>query len=639
MRTFSINYLFAAAWVGALLLGGCSKADAPGTDDGTPVPVSLSASVQANTPAANAASALPNTRTAIGADGQTAWKQGDAVSVFMLTAGGELYDDVVPGALNKEFTVSPADGALTPADGTPLYYPQSGNVDFVAVYPYWPGWGTTVPNINPFVVGVGTLVDQTTAEKQVGFDYMHSNNATDIPRSKAAVELRFRHVLSRLKLDITLGTGLAGGTVTGVGLNNMPHTAFIDIRDGSIDKSKTLPPATISSLRQPAPSPGADATYTALVPPQAAGGKGRTITVTVDGTDYTGIIPDADAYDANTMYTYPVTVKAAGVTVGAPGITPWTTNDNGSGEAVLMNKTINGIETMRVFAGTFQMGSSDGSNIGDKDGSGLNTTPAEPDRYNEETQHKVTLTKDFYMSKYPITNAQYAAFLNDAGIGSDGRWAGGSYSVQELIKASRGSADWGLHWENGTWVPASGYENHPVIYVTWYGAASYCEWLSQTAGCTCTLPSEAQWEYACRGGQTESLPFGIGEGRKLTNGMANFDTYSAYDLDANPPGAYNDAGTGNVKKTTEVGTYPYPNGYGLYDMYGNVWEWCLDKWDVDNNYLTLPATDPVGTTGSYCVLRGGSWSTFAKYCRSAYRSYSKPEYSNNYSGFRVVFVP
>lgn len=153
MRTFSINYLFAAAWVGALLLGGCSKADAPGTDDGTPVPVSLSASVQTNTPTANAASALPHTRTTGGGD---SWAQGDNVGIFMLTAGGTLPGGIVgtgaDAADNREYGVTPATGALAPVGGTPIYYPQSGNVDFIAYYPYAAATGT-----NPGEITAGSL--------------------------------------------------------------------------------------------------------------------------------------------------------------------------------------------------------------------------------------------------------------------------------------------------------------------------------------------------------------------------------------------------------------------------------------------------------------------------------------------------
>ncbi|GHV57000.1 hypothetical protein FACS1894182_04770 [Bacteroidia bacterium] len=293
----------------------------------------------------------------------------------------------------------------------------------------------------------------------------------------------------------------------------------------------------------------------------------------------------------------------------------------------IISKTINGIEAVAIPKGTFMMGS----------------PSTEPNRYSDETQHQVTLTKDFYMSKYQVTNAQYAAFLNANNIGSDGKWASGSYPSQRLVSASSGSYNWGLNWDSGNskWVPASGYDNHPVIYVTWYGADEYARWAGGS------LPTEAQWEYACRGDypnkatEVNTLPFGIGTGRKLTGDMANFRATYPYDLDNTSPGSYNDASQSSLYKggTTAVGSYPYANNYGLYDMHGNVFEWCGDWYG--SNYGSDPVTDPKGSaTGSYRVLRGGYWNYDAQICRSAYRNDDFPDYaSSSYIGFRVVFVP
>ncbi|GHS92424.1 hypothetical protein FACS1894203_4850 [Bacteroidia bacterium] len=247
------------------------------------------------------------------------------------------------------------------------------------------------------------------------------------------------------------------------------------------------------------------------------------------------------------------------------------------------------------------------------------------------------------MSKYPVTNAQYAAFLNANTIESNGRWASGTYPTEKLIATSSGSSNWGLNWDNGNskWVPVSGYDNHPVIYVTWYGADEYARWVGGS------LPTEAQWEYACRGDypdkatEVNTLPFGIGTGRKLTGDMANFYATNPYDLDNAPSGDYNDTSQSGLYqgKTTAVGSYPDANNYGLYDMHGNVREWCLDQWDVSDNYSTLPPTDPVCTLGSSHVLRGGHWDGDAQYCRSAYRRADNPDYAHYSFGFRVVFVP
>jgi sulfatase modifying factor 1 len=143
------------------------------------------------------------------------------------------------------------------------------------------------------------------------------------------------------------------------------------------------------------------------------------------------------------------------------------------------------------------------------------------------------------------------------------------------------------------------------------------------------LPTEAEWEYACRAGTT--TPFNTGN--NLTTEEANYDgnfPYKEY-----PKGKY-------LKVTTAVGSYP-PNTWGLYDMHGNVWEWCLDWFDeeyYDKCKEQGIIENPGGPeTGSDRVLRGGSWSDYAQYCRSAYRSYDFPGVRTSLIGFRLVFVP
>jgi formylglycine-generating enzyme required for sulfatase activity len=277
------------------------------------------------------------------------------------------------------------------------------------------------------------------------------------------------------------------------------------------------------------------------------------------------------------------------------------------------------------------MGSSDGSAVGTGvPGTDPNATPAEPNRQTDETQHRVTLTKDYYMSKYEITNAQYAEFLNHVGIGSSGAKEG-IQGGETLIRVSSDVLYLGLRYANNQWVPAI-YKNHPVIYVSWYGAKAYAEWAGGD------LPTEAQWERAARGG-VENMPFGIGSGKVLTGAMANIDGHYPYDFDEG--GEYIDPSGAYEVGTTAVGAYSaYANTYGLYDMHGNVLEWCLDQWDY--NYAGLPTTDPVCLTGSWHrTLRGGHghWNSYARDCRSAYREYYSPSYRNDDIGFRVVFYP
>ena len=272
------------------------------------------------------------------------------------------------------------------------------------------------------------------------------------------------------------------------------------------------------------------------------------------------------------------------------------------------NKTTNfnfaAIPTSAIPAGTFPMGS----------------PLSENKRYSEETQHDVTLTS-FRMSKYEITNAQYAAFLNAKSIGSIGSYATTGYGTQRLIVAN---TSWGLTYSVSQWAPVTGYENAPVINVTWYGATEYATYIGGT------LPTEAQWEYACRAGTT--TPFNTGA--LLTNLQANYNWAFPYVAGTNTV-------TTSPGKTQTVGTYA-ANAYGLYDMHGNVWEWCAD-WE--GTYPTTAQTNPTGaTTGSRRVARGGSWGYNAPSCRSACRGSLYPDHDApffNYDdvGFRVVLVP
>jgi formylglycine-generating enzyme required for sulfatase activity len=340
-------------------------------------------------------------------------------------------------------------------------------------------------------------------------------------------------------------------------------------------------------------------------------GKDETLTATVN---------PADAVDKTLTWTSsaPSVATVANGTVtaiakGATTITAATAN----GKAATCEVTVEYVvETVLIPKGTFLMGSLD----------------TEPIRLPEETQHEVTLTKDYWMSKYQITNAQYAAFLNDAGV--DGTGVKTAIQNGEILIASseHDENDWGLHHVNNKWEPAANYENYPVIFVTWYGAKAYAEWAGGD------LPTEAQWERAARGG-VDNLPFGIGStGKVLTGAMANIYAVHPYDVDKG--GRYDDPSATSTHATTAVGSYSaYANAYGLYDMHGNVNEWCFDKWDSSDNYATLPKTDPVCTIGPDRVARGGDWGDDGAHARSAYRRAFDPLHRDNGSGFRVVFYP
>ncbi len=328
-------------------------------------------------------------------------------------------------------------------------------------------------------------------------------------------------------------------------------------------------------------------------------------------------LPDAEANPATfVMPAGDVTVKAEFETAANPG------------EEF-------GIETVKIRRGTFLMGSPE-------DEPNRQNGEFDP-RANNEVQHEVTLTKDFYIGKYEITNAQYAAFLNDkqvTGTTANGETAAictwGENDGQIMIYDSRMPAaiapGFGVIWENGSWSPAEGYEDYPAGWVTWYGAVEYAAYAGGS------LPTEAQWEYAARGG-VEAKPFGIGDGTKLTSEMANFFGWFPYDVARG--GEYEDYEAIALDEPVAVGSYAYPNGYGLYDMHGNVHEWVSDWYDTNygSDNAGDPATDPVGNNlDGRKIRKGGCFYDMAQYCRSAYREFEFQTMTFAYTGFRIVYV-
>jgi formylglycine-generating enzyme required for sulfatase activity len=258
------------------------------------------------------------------------------------------------------------------------------------------------------------------------------------------------------------------------------------------------------------------------------------------------------------------------------------------------------IETSLIPAGTFTMGSPE----------------TEPDRDTLELQHQVTLSA-FRMSKYEITNAQYAGFLNAKGIGSNGIYPAGAYPTRILIvDCGTNTGMNGLSYTGTSWQPATGKENFPVICVTWYGAAEFATYAGGR------LPTEAEWEYACRGNTTTAF----NTGACLDNTQANY-------LWSNPLTGCTNSDTTAPGQTQAVNSYG-PNAFGLYNMHGNEDEWCADRYGA---YPTTPQTNPTGPAGgSRRVLRGGGWGGAARYCRSASRDSSNPGGSG---GFRLAFAP
>ncbi len=265
---------------------------------------------------------------------------------------------------------------------------------------------------------------------------------------------------------------------------------------------------------------------------------------------------------------------------------------------------------VEIPAGTFTMGS----------------PSTEKNRYADEVEHQVTISKPFLMTDFPITNKEFTSFLNAVGVGSDGM-----YDTEEFGRVSMLSDNdhqWTIKWDKGSasWaLKNDDYGAYPVCYVSWYGANEFAKWVGGA------LPTEAQWEYACRAGTT--TPVGIGNGQELNS--TNCNVNYKYSYDGNNKGQYNEGVTSLYRTTPKGGILGdwLPNAWGLYDMHGNVWEWCSD-WYAE--YSTESATDPTGpSTGTTKVVRGGSFSNGAAKARSATREKYEPTYTW-IIGFRVV---
>ena len=211
------------------------------------------------------------------------------------------------------------------------------------------------------------------------------------------------------------------------------------------------------------------------------------------------------------------------------------------------------------------------------------TKELDPSSHDDESpRHEVTITKDFYLGIYEVTQEEYERVMGVNPSQFKGR-------------------------------------RRPVERVSWKEAMEFCKRLSElpeekAKGHLYRLPTEAEWEYSCRGGVSEFSIYHFGN--TITKANANFGR--------------------NVGQTTDVGTYA-SNGFGLYDMHGNVWEWCIDG---KREYRDRAEVDPRGPMedGSNRVCRGGGWGSSADGCRAASRHWSTPTYTNSFLGLRLARV-
>jgi uncharacterized protein (TIGR02996 family) len=251
-----------------------------------------------------------------------------------------------------------------------------------------------------------------------------------------------------------------------------------------------------------------------------------------------------------------------------------------------------GMRLALIAPGRFRMGSPSGEKERNSD---------------EGPLHEVEITKAFYLGVFPVTQGQWRAVM-----GNKPSWFGATGDGKEVV-AGLDTSDF------------------PIERVSWEEVQAFLKRLAArreevTSGWKYRLASEAEWEFACRGGASSSTAFHCGN--SLASTQANFN--------GNYP--YGGAEKGSfLARTCSVGSYR-PNAFGLHDMPGNVWEWCADWYD--DGYANSPPKDPPGPSAGSCrVLRGGCWFNLGRYCRAASRHGIGPSVRDNHLGFRVAAVP
>jgi len=233
------------------------------------------------------------------------------------------------------------------------------------------------------------------------------------------------------------------------------------------------------------------------------------------------------------------------------------------------------LDMVAIPGGSFRMGSTENSD--------------------EQPVHQVTIAP-FFLGRYPITQSQW-------------RVVAGFPKVKIDLEPDPANFKGG---------------DRPVEKVSWWEAVEFCQRLSHKTNRTYRLPSEAEWEYACRAGTT--TPFHFGE--IITTDLANYNGTATYN--SSPKGQYR-------QETTAVGSFGVANAFGLYDMHGNVYEWCADHWH--GNYAGAPIDGSAWLTeekDAALLMRGGSWNYAPVYCQSAFRLYYNPDDCGSNLGFRVV---
>jgi formylglycine-generating enzyme required for sulfatase activity len=274
-----------------------------------------------------------------------------------------------------------------------------------------------------------------------------------------------------------------------------------------------------------------------------------------------------------------------------------------------------GMRLVLLPKGRFRMGSPDGELGRDGD---------------EGPVHEVELTRPFYLSAHTVTVGQFKQFVKATGYRTEAETDGRGGNGFDPVTRKVGNNQPRFNWKEVGWPQT---DRHPVVNVSWNDATKFCEWLSKKERKTYRLPTEAEWEYACRA--STATRYWSGDADESLKGSANIADQSLQARMGPGVGAQCVPWDDGHPFTAPVGRFR-PNPWGLYDMHGNVFQWCHD-WLDTNYYRTSPPADPPGpANGTRRVYRGGSWNSNPRGARSAYRLWGAPSERSCRLGFRVA---
>jgi len=489
---------------------------------------------------------------------------GQEFGVYVLPTGST---DLTEALVNNRKYIYES-GELLPADGgEPIIYPNDGSaIDVILYSPY------QLVSDNELKLDIGDQSDQAK------LDLVYSK-LINLDRNNPIAPINFLHRNSKLKFTLLPGQGLNSGNLSDVEISlvDFQTRGTIDILNGNLTGLSTSSTIILGLERE-----------AIILSPLFNTLQQFRFKVGDKVLEYN--LPLSESFVSGKQYEYQVTINLGSVEVKRVSAMDWQVD---AGEIIARSK---GLEFVHIPAGTFTMGSGD-----TQPGSVTSTYPA----------HQVTLTRDFLMSKYEITLAQYLEFLkavnadlNDANLKDPNNpsiyWI---YNIDFFIE------------DNDEWEVSPGKENLPVNYVTWDGARAYAQWAGGD------LPTEAQWEYAARAGSKADYFF-LEDDETLAGHESELAEYAWY------------AGnSGN--KLKEVGLLK-PNPWGLYDIYGNIQELCLDEARM---YSINAAVDPGQIAVSNPAIRGGSYRYQSERVNSTFRELYYLNFSGGSKGFRIIKYP